>query len=226
MEAIILAGGKGTRLRSIIGESPKPMALINGVPFLTKLFGWLESEGVRHVILSVGYQKQVITNYYGKQYKSIVITYAEEESALGTGGAIKHAASFCKTSAFFVVNGDTYCPTNLSSIRQDSIDTDFTMSVCFQGNADRYGLVNFDANNFKITSFKEKTENSAGYINAGIYLVTKHFCEGLPNTPFSLESFLNQNCSSLWLKAQPVTTDLFIDIGIPEDYDKAQQLID
>lgn len=224
MEAIILAGGKGTRLRSVIGEYPKPMALINDVPFLEKQFDWLIDQGVSHLIVSVGYKYNVITEYFGDSYKNTGITYVIEETPLGTGGAISLASKFCKEDNVFVVNGDTYYPIELKSMINSFDNSDISIAIKYMDPADRYGLVQLDNN--KIVGFEEKKLSSSGFINAGIYLLSKMFLSQLPESGFSFEEYLQINLSKINASSYRTIDDTyFIDIGVPEDYEKAQKLI-
>ncbi len=107
-EAIILAGGFGKRLKAVVNDVPKPMAIINKRPFLEYLLSYLDFWGVNHLVLSVGYQKQMIMNHFGKSFKGIDIDYAVEDEPLGTGGAVKNAMTFIKGNHTFVLNGDTF----------------------------------------------------------------------------------------------------------------------
>src|SRR3989344_3377185 len=113
MQAIILAGGFGTRLRSVVADSPKPMALIHGKPFLAYLLDYLTSQGITDVVLSVHYLREQIETYFKTNYNGISIRYAVEEQPLGTGGAIKHALNYINISSpVFVLNGDTFLKLN------------------------------------------------------------------------------------------------------------------
>ncbi len=115
-EAIILAGGFGKRLKAVVNDVPKPMAIINKRPFLEYLLSYLDFWGVNHLVLSVGYQKQMIMNHFGKSFKGIDIDYAVEDEPLGTGGAVKNAMTFIKGNHTFVLNGDTFFEVNLNRL--------------------------------------------------------------------------------------------------------------
>lgn len=225
MEIIILAGGKGTRLRSVIGNIPKPMALINGIPFLEKQLEWLLKQGATHFIISVGYQYKVITEYFGSSFKEINITYIIEKSPLGTGGAISLASKSCTSDNFFVINGDTFYPINLVEISDSFQNEDLALATKFMPFADRYGLLNIKKG--KVVGFEEKKQGASGLINAGIYYLSKRFSHKLPDKAFSFEYYLQNNITLIdFLAIEPKKkNNLFIDIGIPEDYDRAQKLI-
>lgn len=133
MEAIILAGGFGTRLKNVVSNVPKPMAPMNdtGRPFLTVLLKKLKEEGVTHVVLSTGYMSDIIENYFGREYAGIRIDYSVEKVPLLTGGAVKMALSKCQDDIIFVMNGDTYFDVGLASMYEFHIQqrADFTVAV-------------------------------------------------------------------------------------------------
>jgi len=113
-EAIILAGGMGTRLQSVITEIPKPMAPVGERPFLSIILDSLSDQGIEHIILSVGYKHEVIYTYFGNSYKDIKIDYAIENEALGTGGAVSLAMNYLNDEAFIMMNGDTLFDVDLN----------------------------------------------------------------------------------------------------------------
>jgi len=189
-EAIILAGGMGTRLRDVISDGPKSMAPINGRPFLEYVLDYLDRWGLRRVILSVGYQKDVIIRHFGNQYKSMEIAYAIENEPLGTGGAILNALRHVQGFATFIFNGDTYFDVNLQ--RLDDFrrikEADLCLGIRFEIEPERFGILEFDNNN-RITGFVEKPVGlDEGYINGGAYIVRKDYLLrfGLPEK-FSFE---------------------------------------
>ena len=135
---IILAGGFGTRLSAVVKDLPKPMANINGKPFLHYIFQSLQRQNIENVILSVGYKHEIIQDYFQDNYLGIAIKYAIETEPLGTGGAIKHAFSFVDDDAF-VLNGDTFFDVDLSKLRNDK--SDLSIALKPMKNFDRYGTV-------------------------------------------------------------------------------------
>ncbi|MBW6460881.1 MAG: nucleotidyltransferase family protein [Bacteroidales bacterium] len=224
-EAIILAGGAGTRLKHLIDDVPKPMAPVNGRPFLEYQLDYLDRWGMKKVILSVGYKKEMIRDYFGNSYKELQLAYAEEDEPLGTGGAILNALPLVEGYAAFILNGDTYFDVNLQ--RMDDFrkikEADVCVALRYEIDPDRFGIVEFDTNN-RITSFYEKNSGiEEGYINGGVYLVRKDYLLqfGLP-AKFSFEKvFLEKYCTTedfFGLRC----FSYFRDIGIPEDYHKAQ----
>lgn len=226
-EAIVLAGGLGTRLKHVLPDIPKCMAPINGKPFLTFVLDYLENQKIDKVILSVGYRKEHIINYFGKSYHSLEIIYSIENEPLGTGGAIKQALDFCTNKFAFVVNGDTYFKPDLAalSILHKKTEADITVAVKQIDDTSRYGMVVTDQDG-RIIEFREKDKLSAGgWINGGIYLFKKTVFDTFQQQKFSIENdVFKVSCDNLNLQAFQ-TAAFFLDIGIPEDYARAQILL-
>ncbi|MCB9262746.1 MAG: NTP transferase domain-containing protein [Flavobacteriales bacterium] len=224
-EAVILAGGKGTRLQSVIKDVPKPMAIVAERPFLTYLLEKLSKNGVQKVVLSVGYKYEVILDYFGQRYKNITIEYAVEETPLGTGGGIKLAMKKCDTPNILVLNGDTFFDVSLKDFCTFHESQNFDVSIALKQmeNPSRYGTVKLEQNH--ISEFKEKDETlKMGHINAGVYCFKKDFfLKNTPNGSFSLEEqFLQKEVAKSGFGGYAEEA-YFIDIGIPEDYQKANQ---
>ena len=223
-EAILLAGGLGTRLQHLLKDVPKPMADINGQPFLSILLQQLKNQGIRSVILSVGYKHEAIQNYFGREWNSMNIKYAIEHEPLGTGGALKLALNDANESPVLAVNGDTFFDVNVSSLLQFHIQKKaaLTLSLKPLNNFDRYGTVAIDSTG-QITGFKEKHFMESGLINGGVYMLNKSLFSGLSMPDkFSFEKdFLDQ-----FFQQKPfygfIQDGYFLDIGIPEDYARAQ----
>jgi D-glycero-alpha-D-manno-heptose 1-phosphate guanylyltransferase len=224
MEAIVLAGGLGTRLRSVVQNVPKPMADINGKPFLEYLLEYLYKNQIKKIILSVGYKWQIIKDYFGKSYKDMEIIYSIEDEPLGTGGAVKKALSFVENDEFFLLNGDTFFNIKLNHLDEfmKKNNSHIVISLKQMKNFDRYGVIETDKNG-KVTAFKEKEYKKEGNINGGIYLIKKNIFDNfiLPKK-FSFENFLTENVNNLQIFAKSFDS-YFIDIGIPEDYEKAKR---
>lgn len=222
MEAIILAGGFGTRLQSVVQDVPKPMAPINGKPFLAFLLDSLSKQAVRKIILSTGYRHKVIENYFKNCYKGMKIVYSVEQEPLGTGGAILKALGKATNRNVFVINGDTFLQLNMAEMMEKhlSLGSDITMALKLMENFDRYGAVEVEIG--KITGFKEKKQCQSGYINGGVYLLRPEIFDVKLPERFSFESdFLEKHVESLNINAF-ITPGYFIDIGIPEDYQRAR----
>lgn len=223
MEAIILAGGMGTRLKTVITDIPKPMAPIHGEPFLSYLLNYLSNQHITKVILSTGYMHEVVENYYGRKYGNLMIDYSIELEPLGTGGAIKKALTKVSTDNVFVLNGDTFFKVDLKSLLNIHLSTnsDLTLALKPLNKVSRYGTVSVDG--FKVTNFEEKKKRKCGNINGGIYLLNKNLFSNfkLPER-FSFEEFMEKNIENLNLYAHVFEASYFVDIGVPEDYLKAQ----
>lgn len=226
MEAIILAGGLGTRLRSIIQDIPKPMADINGRPFLSYVLENLASKGISRFVLSAGYKCEVIREYFKDEFKGIPILYSIEEEPLGTGGGIKKSLELCTDENVLILNGDTFFDADLSQLAavHSQKKSDLTMVLRKVENAGRYGNVEFSPEG-QLSGFKEKNDSGeAGYINGGIYLINKNIFKtrSFPEK-FSFEKdFLEKYYSTINMYVC-VSDAYFIDIGIPTDYEKAKQ---
>ncbi len=216
---IILAGGKGTRLSSVISDVPKPMALVKGKPFLHYIFSYLQKQQIKQVILSVGYLSDVIIQYFGDKYLGIEIKYVIEKEALGTGGAIKYAFEQIDEAAY-VINGDTFFNIDLKQLAYKHADAVIALKPMEK--FDRYGAVELD-NNGRISHFLEKKYCEEGLINGGIYFIQKSVFDKI-QTPdsFSMEkNIFEKHANDLKIQGK-IFTDYFIDIGIPEDYHLAQ----
>jgi D-glycero-alpha-D-manno-heptose 1-phosphate guanylyltransferase len=221
--AIVLAGGLGTRLRSVINDLPKPMAPVNGKPFLHYIFQYLKQENVREVILSVGYKHEVIEDFFGKEYLGIKIKYSVEEEPLGTGGGIKQAFDLISGPAY-VLNGDTFFGVNLLALQEFYFESDCDIALAIKPleNFDRYGTVQMDEA-FRIIKFEEKKFVETGFINGGVYFFDKKlFSKVDVSQKFSFEKEILEKYTGQLKFSGDVFDGYFIDIGIPEDYNKAQ----
>ena len=222
-QAIILAGGLGIRLQPVVPDIPKPMAPIRGRPFLAFILDHLSDQGIDNVILSVGYKHEVILDYFGKQYKTIKIDYSIEESPLGTGGAIRQGLKYVTDTDAFCLNGDTFLKLDYEKtmkVHREHDGTMITLVLKKMSDVSRYGTVMIKDK--EIVSFQEKRGTGEGLINAGHYVLRKDVFEGfkLPSV-FSFENdFLHPYCQNIQLR-QITTNCSFIDIGIPEDYQRA-----
>ncbi len=216
MQAIVLAGGLGTRLRSVVQDLPKPMAPINGKPFLAFVLEYLKKQGITEIILSVSYKYELIQEYFKDEFYGIKIHYNIEKELLGTGGAIKDALKLVKKEAY-VLNGDTFFDIDLKKLVLNS--SKICIALKQMQNFDRYGTINID-NQRIVTSFEEKVFKKQGLINGGIYLLKKDIFDKFSlEEKFSFEEFLQKNHKSLKIQTR-IFNDYFIDIGMPEDYQK------
>lgn len=220
MQAIILAGGLGTRLRGVVHDVPKPMAPVLNKPFLEYILEELNNNGFTKIVLAVGYKHEVIENYFGDQYKNIKLIYSVEDTPLGTGGCIKKAIKLLDDEYVYIINGDTMFRIDYSKM---STNKDVMIACKYLDLFDRYGKVIINEVG-RITSFKEKEPNQTGYFNGGIYLFRRNLFDSYSfNDKFSLEKDLFEKyIEQLYIEAYK-STDYFIDIGIPEDYFKASE---
>lgn len=226
-EAIVLAGGLGTRLQEVLPETPKCMAPIGEKPFVAYVLDYLAASGISKVIISVGYRKDQVINYFGDSYKSLKLIYAIESEPLGTGGAIKSAFNFTSLDEIFVLNGDTYFVPDLMKMTQQHTEysADITIAVKQVPDASRYGKVITDPDG-RITEFMEKQPDAGtGWINGGIYMLNRKIIDSIEVQKFSLEhEIFRKQCSNFRMHAFR-TDAFFLDIGIPADLEKAQTLI-
>ncbi len=227
MEVIILAGGLGTRLRSVVSEVPKCMAPVAGKPFLWYLLKYLTRYDVNRVVLSVGYLREVIYKWIDevKEEFPFDLDYSVEEEPLGTGGGIKLALDKVTEERAFVLNGDTFFDVDLIELYNAHVigKKAITLALKPMKAFDRYGRVNMEPQTGTILSFCEKQYCKEGLINGGIYVINKNapIFEGLGNK-FSFETaVLEPQCSKHELLGV-VQNGFFIDIGIPEDFKRAQ----
>jgi D-glycero-alpha-D-manno-heptose 1-phosphate guanylyltransferase len=223
-EAIILAGGLGTRLRSVVSDLPKCMAPVAGKPFLHYVIDYLLTQGVDTFIFSLGYKSEMIIAYINTQYPMLHVQYAIEEEPLGTGGAIKLACGLVKEENVLILNGDTLFKVDIPTLFSfhNKSGSDCTLALKPMQHFDRYGVVELN-DDASVSGFKEKQYYSSGLINGGVYaLRVKLFLqEDLPQK-FSfekdyLEAFANKRNMHAIVQYQ-----YFIDIGVPEDYERAQ----
>ncbi len=224
-EAIILAGGLGTRLRSVVADVPKCMAPVNGVPFISFIITYLKNEGVTRFIFSLGYKSEVVINYLDNHFEELEKVYVIEQEPLGTGGAIKKACQSVRGQEVVILNGDTIFNIGLSHllITHHAQNAACTIALSGMKDFDRYGCVEFDSHG-TITAFREKTYRNQGFLNGGIYIlnIPRFFQKKLP-VKFSFEKEYLENYIAERKFSGEVFYNYFIDIGVPEDYEAFQQ---
>lgn len=219
---VVLAGGFGTRLQSVLKGLPKPLADINGIPFLQFQFeNWIEN-GFDDFVISLHYEAQTIIDFIEKKkdnlLKNCKIQCIVEPVPLGTGGAIKYLISKAALSNnFFITNADTWIKNGYSDLQRYS---ECAIGLTYVENTLRYGQVVIDQQK-NITSFIEKNINDKkGFINIGIYKLNKSVFLNFKKDVFSVEvDLFPQLSKAKELKGVPILSD-FIDIGVPEDYNK------
>ncbi|MCX6281117.1 MAG: nucleotidyltransferase family protein [Bacteroidetes bacterium] len=225
MEAIILAGGFGTRLQKVVNDVPKSMAEINGRPFLEYLLNYLINQGVTRVVLSVGYKHEIIMDHFRDRYRTMELEYAVEEEPLGTGGGIRLSFWRIRSERAVIMNGDSLFRIDLPQLEKAHLlkKADVTLALRKLANTGRYGRVTLNRQR-RIAGFEEKTENSGpGLISAGVYIMEKLFImKPVFRGRFSIEKdCFETNYNTNRMFGYPAE-GYFLDIGIPEDYQKAQ----
>jgi D-glycero-alpha-D-manno-heptose 1-phosphate guanylyltransferase len=223
MEAIVLAGGRGTRLASIIHDVPKVLAPVGNRPFLELLLHRLRQKGMERVILSVGYLADSIRDHFGDEFDGLELAYAVEEAPLGTGGAVMNALTMASTDAIFVMNGDTVVDLDYATMLARHIDAGVTASIAVVEVPDctRYGRVVIQEG--RVTGYTEKGYAGPGFISVGTYVMNRDvFAPYRMPAVFSIETdFFAPHIHELRPLAF-ITSGYFIDIGIPEDLARAQ----
>lgn len=218
--AAILAGGLGTRLRSVVSGRPKVLAEVNNRPFIACLLDQIGKAGVKKVVLCTGYLGEQVKATFGDFYNGLTLLYSQEQLTLGTGGALRLCFPLLKSEPVLVLNGDSFCKADLHYFLNLHVTKKSTASLLLVEVPDvgRYGSVQLSMDG-KIVSFEEKgNKTGPGLINAGVYLLNHAFLESIPiNTDVSLE----HDMFPLWINRGLYgfqTKGNFLDIGIPQDF--------
>ena len=222
---IILAGGLGTRLRSVVSDLPKCMAPVNGKPFLSYVIKYFQQQGITNFIFSVGYKHEAIEEYLKKQLSGISYELSIEEEPLGTGGAIKKACASTSNKNVFVTNGDTLFKADISLLQKlhEFKNADCTLALKPMKNFNRYGVIELSEDE-SIKSFNEKKYYESGLINGGLYMLNvEHFLRTSLPEKFSFETAYLEKFYHQHKIFGLIQDEYFIDIGIPEDYEKVQR---
>jgi D-glycero-alpha-D-manno-heptose 1-phosphate guanylyltransferase len=229
VKAVMLVGGLGTRLRSVVPSTPKVLASIGERSFLELLVRQLRAQGIHRFVMCTGYLAEQIESRFGDgRLWDVSIEYSREELPLGTGGALKLAQRYLRdVGEFLVLNGDSFLEINLQDLmafQRGHADAIATMAVLRVPNASRYGTVDVDTNN-RVVGFVEKTGNEMpGLVNGGIYVFNQSVLEHIPEGTASLEKDVFPRLLQRGVYAQE-QHGTFIDIGTPADYARAQQLL-
>ncbi|RMF52378.1 MAG: D-mannose-1-phosphate guanyltransferase [Bacteroidetes bacterium] len=241
-EAVVLAGGLGTRLRSVLPDTPKALAPIQGRPFLDYLLDYLASQHVEHVCLALGYRAEKILERYRSnsplpphsagflpqvgQWKGLRLSASIETEPLGTGGALAQALPHLQAPRLFVLNGDTFFPIPLQDMEElhTQRSRPLTLALAYVSPADRYGLV--EVQDGFILAFREKEPRPAGWIYGGIALIEATWWQAQTwPERFSWELYLKETAPTLRPSAYLAQNVPFLDIGVPADYEKAQTFL-
>lgn len=225
MTAAILAGGLGTRLRSLVADRPKVLADVLGRPFLAFLLDYLQSAGVKRVVLCTGYKGEQVHAAFGDSYGSLRLAYSHEPSPLGTGGALRLALPLLESEAVFVMNGDSFCEFEFGPLQLFHASRNAAATIVLTQVADtaRFARIRTDATG-RIESFEEKAPtHGPGWINGGIYLLNRRLVLTIPsNEAVSLE----RQVFPLWIHQGLFgyySQGRFLDIGTPESYAAAEE---
>jgi D-glycero-alpha-D-manno-heptose 1-phosphate guanylyltransferase len=218
VEAVVLAGGLGTRLRAAVSDVPKPMAPVQGRPFLERLLDYWIGQGVRRAVLAVGYMHETIRRHFGDQYRGCMIKYSVEEQPLGTGGALVQALPLTQDKTVLVLNGDTYFAVPLAKLldfhRQRHADASLSL---FRSDNPRYTGISLGSDG-RVTSF-----SGHGAANGGVFLFERTALARLPSGVSSLEKDLLPQLGGAIYGC--VFDAPFVDIGLPEDWRAAANII-
>ena len=226
-EAIILAGGLGTRLRSVIPDLPKAMVPVAGRPFLVYLLRHLQENGIRRVVLAVGYRHQAIQEFFGSAFEDLQLEYSVEPEPLGTGGGLQRALPYVEGPFAFAVNGDTFLRLDyraMASVLERGEDVDLVVALRPVADTSRYGRAVVASG--RIQGFTASGTPGPGLINAGCYLLSRSIFDRYPMpAKFSWErDFLEERTAEIRPAAFPCDAP-FIDIGVPEALEQAQTLV-
>ncbi len=222
--AVILAGGLGTRLRTVLPDRPKVLAPVAGRHFLSYLLDQLADAGFRDVVLCTGYMGEQVRRVFGSRFRHLELRYSQETQPRGTAGALLDALSLLRGDSVLVLNGDSYCQTDIAAFLQwhRSKGSQASLVLTHLPDISRFGSVEFDGEH-RILRFGEKSNSGSGWINAGVYAISKHLIAGIPGSaPVSLE----RECFPAWIEKGMFgypTDRQFLDIGTPDTLRAAQQ---
>ena len=225
LDALVLAGGLGTRLGPLATNRPKVMMPINGTPFLHYLLEYLHGFGIRRVVLALGHLAEAVTDYTSaRSWNGLEIVTSVESAQLGTGGSLRFALPLLRSAGVLVLNGDSFVRADLNRFAafHESKQALISLLLTYVPVADRYGSVTTDAHE-QVTSFREKyAEGPAdGFVNAGVYLMARSVIEAMPEgQAISLEKEIFPAYCGRGLYGMKGRFP-FIDIGTPESYRKA-----
>jgi mannose-1-phosphate guanylyltransferase len=221
MQAVILAGGLGTRLRAVSGDVPKPMVPVRGKPFLEYQLRWLQTFGIRDIVLCVGYRAEMVRDYFGDGARwGLQLRYAVEPEPRGTAGALKFAEAVLDET-FFVLNGDTYARANYDALRHFHFANAAALTIAVTQREDTRASGSVVVENERVVAFREKDVSApALWINAGVYVVQRdvlQYVAPAQNVSLEQDTFPFLVSQNIRVCAFPFH-DYFIDIGTPENY--------
>lgn len=227
IDALVLAGGRGTRLQPIVGKTAKVLAQVGGKPFLFHLLSQLKSQGIQRVVLALGYLHQEVLDYLEKEsFQGLQIIPVVEDELLGTAGAIRNALQVLESDPVLVLNGDTYTSVPLESLLafHQKQGANVTLATTYKKNVERYGSVEMDDTG-RVISFIEKGKCTSGHVNAGIYVMSRQIIQMIPKNRMvsweqdTLPSLVDQEIFAWRGLVQ------FLDIGTPASYQRATDFL-
>jgi NDP-sugar pyrophosphorylase family protein len=225
--AVLLVGGLGTRLQSVLPATAKPLAPVGDAPFLELLVKQLRLQGIRRLIMCTGHLADQVEDKFSDGHKwDVAIAYSKESRPLGTAGAVKLAESHLRqASDFLVLNGDSFLELDIRKLIRFHREHKglISMAVCRVPDASRFGTVQLDAHN-RVVGFREKVGNALpGIVNGGVYVFKRAVLDHILDGPASLEKDIFPRLLEDGVYALE-QQGMFIDIGTPEDYARAQSL--
>ncbi len=226
---IVLAGGLGTRLQSVLSNTPKILAPISGKPFVDFFIRWCESKGITKLHFCLGKYAEQVVEHLSTVHSDRNITWQIENQPLGTGGAIKLALNKLNENnellEVLICNGDTFVDFDVDAFISECEEGVGGMVTTFVNDASRYGMIDKGSNG-QLINFQEKSSASvAGEINAGWYYLQQAHIKEICDMPlFSFEKEYLMNFNRLPIKCVQVGND-FLDFGTPNSYEKAQNML-
>ena len=228
--AVILAGGLGTRLRAAVSDVPKPMAPINGRPFLEYQIDFWFEQGIKHFILSVGYKHEIISSYFGSQYHGATIDYVVEDVPMGTGGGLLASLKYLSNiNPFLLLNGDSFFEVSISDLLKHHLVNRAAVTFSLFRTSERGRYMGMQlSDDGRILSLGDKKDQSDVLANGGVYIVDPMAFDGFP-APTKVAISLEGDIFPELLKSEAgmwghQSNGFFIDIGVPEDYFRAQDM--
>ena len=225
--AVVLAGGLGTRLRSVVSDRPKVLADVAGQPFLERIFEQVRGFGISKVVVCTGYMAEQIEDLYVSAFKDLAISYSRERALLGTAGAVRFALEHIPTERALVLNGDSFCDFDCTDLlaTHDENQAEATILLTHVEDSSRYGAVVLDEDG-RVQSFIEKAAaGGPALVNAGVYLMQRSLIKEIPaGRVLSLEKDTFPQWIGRRFFGHSSNTPTFIDIGTPQSLRQAQSM--
>jgi D-glycero-alpha-D-manno-heptose 1-phosphate guanylyltransferase len=224
MKAVVLCGGLGTRLGALTRETPKPLLEVAGRPFISHVLDHLAANGTTEIVLAVSFQWQKLRGALGSSWQGLPLHYSVEPEPMGTGGAVRHAMDQLGWVEAIVANGDTLLKMNPNLLHgaAGQHSADMVMALKRVDDASRYGRVRIEADS-RVVGFEEKGQSGEGLINAGLYWMRARVLDKAPDRIFSLERDLMAEHVTELAMYGVETSGYFVDMGIPEDLERARR---